>query len=67
MRGKHGVLLRLVAAGDNLDRSAAVIAKFAEQFAHLRGVERIAGGVRNHRHAAAAVYPLYRVAEARPL
>ena len=67
MRGKRRILLRLVAAGDDFDRSAPMLAKFAEQFAHLRIIELVAAGMRDDGQAAAAVDPLHRIAQTRPL
>src|SRR4051812_11452586 len=67
MRRILDALLRLMTAGDDFDRGAAMIAKLSEQFAHLRFVERIASGMGNDSNAAATVDPLYRVVEARPL
>src|SRR4051812_6817675 len=59
--------MRLVAAGDDLDRGAAMLAKFRQQRVQFCIIERIPARMRNYRYAAASLDPADRVGKARPL
>ena len=65
--GKFSVFGRMMTAGDDFNPLAPQRPERIQQDMQLMGLEIIASGMRNHRHAATGANPSHRVFQRRPL